>query len=171
MFNSKFIIGNQNNKHPEKDCYGTCKITWDSILPLIPKTKKIWQPFYMDGKCGNYLIEKGYNVIHNNKNFFNYEPDDYDLILDNPHFSKKDLLFDKLHKLNKPFILLYSYSAFLTKSFARFDEKYNYNIIVPKIGFKFYKEKKIFRMGDVVLICYKIDFIKFGKNKFNYNII
>ena len=164
-------VGNQLNKNPEKDSYGTCKISWDTVLPIIPKNKKIWQPFYMDGECSNYLREKGYNVIHENKNFFEYEPDDYELILDNPPFSNKGKLFERLHSLNKPFIIFYPLTAFTIKSFTDFDKKYNYKIISPNLRFKFYKGDNIYRMGDVILICYKIDFIDFGPNKFNYDII
>lgn len=171
MYGQKKMIGNQQGKNPEKDCYGTCNKTWDVILQVIPKDKVIWQPFYMDGQCADYLREKGYNVIHENKDFFKYEPDNYDIILDNPPFSNKDLIFDRLHQLNKPFIVFYPFRAFLQKGFRRFDETHNYKIIIPEKRFAFYKDNKITKMPDVSLICHNIDFIDFGQNKFNYEII
>jgi hypothetical protein len=42
----------------------TPKYAWENIKDLIPKNKIIWEPFYGDGKSGDYLKELGFNVIH-----------------------------------------------------------------------------------------------------------
>ena len=46
------------------DDYMTPKYAWDNIRHLIPVDKVIWEPFYGDGKSGEYLRELGFEVIH-----------------------------------------------------------------------------------------------------------
>lgn len=52
----------------------------------------------------------GYNVVRSHINegndFFMYEPEDYDVIVSNPPFSKKDKILERLYELNKPFAVL-----------------------------------------------------------------
>lgn len=71
----------------------------------------IWCPF--DEKDSNYVIElkkAGYTVIathiNNGQDFFDYEPEQYDLIISNPPFSLKDKVLKRLNELNKPFAML-----------------------------------------------------------------
>ena len=52
----------------------------------------------------------GYNVVHSHifegKDFFSYEPTQYDIIVSNPPFSVKDKILKRLYELNKPFAIL-----------------------------------------------------------------
>lgn len=71
----------------------------------------IWCPF--DEEDSNYVIElkkAGYTVIathiNNGQDFFDYEPEQYDLIISNPPFSLKDKILKRLNELNKPFAML-----------------------------------------------------------------
>ena len=52
----------------------------------------------------------GYKVIcshlNNGEDFFTFEPKDYDLIISNPPFSKKDAVIKRLYELGKPFAIL-----------------------------------------------------------------
>ena len=102
------------------------------ILPLIPhiwafarrfgRTPIIWCPFsFSEDKNINghqfyrsYYVDifkkEGFRVIsshlHEGKDFFEYEPDRYDLIIDNPPFQNKKAFFERAISLNKPFCLL-----------------------------------------------------------------
>ena len=81
------------------------------ILEYIPKDKIIWCPFGEEWSAYVQLLkEKGYNVIFTNlkdgKNFFEYEPDKWDIIISNPPFSKKDQVLQRCYDLGKPFALL-----------------------------------------------------------------
>lgn len=53
---------------------------------------------------------EGYQVIHSHidegKNFFFYEPDEYDIIISNPPFSIKDDIIKHLYELSKPYAIL-----------------------------------------------------------------
>lgn len=71
----------------------------------------IWCPF--DETDSNFVIElekAGYKVIathiNNGQDFFDYEPEQYDLIISNPPFSLKDKILKRLNELNKPFAML-----------------------------------------------------------------
>ncbi len=76
----------------------------------------IWCPF--DTEESNYvkvLKEWGYKVIHSHiddgKDFFEYEPEYYDLVISNPPFSIKTEVLKRLYKLGKPFALLLPLTA------------------------------------------------------------
>ena len=81
----------------ESDNYIANKIAWEQIKEYIPKDKIIWQPFYCDGKQKEYFTEMGFDIIHEDKDFFTYTPE-YDIVIDNPPFSKKkEVLQSKLN--------------------------------------------------------------------------
>ena len=87
------------NEDKESDNYETNKEVWKLITPYIPPNKKIWSPFYCSGKQKEIFKELGYDILHENKDFFSYTPE-YDIIIDNPAFSKirnefKRLIFSK----------------------------------------------------------------------------
>ena len=52
----------------------------------------------------------GYEVVHSHidegKDFFEYEPDHWDIMISNPPFSKKDEVLERAFSFNKPFALL-----------------------------------------------------------------
>jgi len=73
------------------DDYMTPKYAWENIKDYIPKDKIIWEAFMGDGKSGEYLKDLGFNVIHNDNDFF--ESNEGDVIVSNPPFSKaKEIL-------------------------------------------------------------------------------
>ena len=73
------------------DDYMTPKSAWENIKQFIPTDKVIYEPFYGDGKSGEYLRQLGFTVIHEPIDFF--ENDLGDIIVSNPPFSKtKDIL-------------------------------------------------------------------------------
>lgn len=115
----------------ETDNYATDKVGWELIKDYIPTDKKIWSPFYCDGKMKDYFDEMGYDIYHKDKDFFAYEPDEYDMIIDNPPFSKFKEVCSRLKKLDKPFILILFPKVFTCKWFQDLfaDEL---QIIIPK---------------------------------------
>jgi hypothetical protein len=87
-----------------------------AVLPIIkylPKNKIIWCPF--DTENSEYVIalkEFGYKVlfshIRTGEDFFEYEPDKWDIIVSNPPFSNKRQIFERCFALGKPFALMMS---------------------------------------------------------------
>jgi hypothetical protein len=71
----------------------------------------VWTPF--DKENSEFVLffkELGCNVIFshidNGKDFFEYEPDNYDIIISNPPFSRKLDVFKRCNELNKPWVML-----------------------------------------------------------------
>lgn len=92
-------------KDNDTDNYSTDKNGWEIIKEYIPSDKIIWSPFYCDGKQKEYFKEMGFDIIHEDKDFFSYIPQ-YDLIIDNPPFSKLRQILERLKEIDKPFILI-----------------------------------------------------------------
>lgn len=83
----------------------------DPIAKYISKEKKIWTPFdkewsayYQTFKRGGWSVER--SCIDEGQDFFDYEPDQYDVIISNPPFTKKDEILRRLYELEKPFAVL-----------------------------------------------------------------
>ena len=86
------------------DDYMTPKYAWEHIQHLIPKDKVIWEPFYGDGKSGEYLTSLGFQVIHEDIDFF--QNNKGEIIVSNPPFSKSKEVLTRLKELGKPFIVI-----------------------------------------------------------------
>jgi len=114
----------------ESDNYITNGDEWKRIKEYIPKDKIIWSPFYCDGKQKEYFKDMGFDIIHEDKDFFAYEPE-FDLIIDNPPFSKKREVLVRLKQLDKPFILI---APSMMLSYKYFQElfKDHIQIIIPQ---------------------------------------
>ena len=136
---------------------------WDWIIDYIPKDKVIWEPFYGDGKSGEYLKSKGLNVIHENIDFF--ENDKGEIVVSNPPFEKKKEIINRLVELDKPFILIMPVST-LCYNYAKVLRD-DLQIIIPKrrIRFKRYDKKtntiykdweKHNNTFDCLFYCYKM---------------
>lgn len=82
------------------------------ILKYIPKNKVIWCPF--DTAQSNFVkeISKTHKVISSHifegKDFFNYEPENWDIIISNHPFTDKRKYFERALSFNKPFALIMS---------------------------------------------------------------
>jgi hypothetical protein len=105
--NSKDILYSKGNND---ECYTPIYAIFP-LLKYIHKDKKIWFPF--DKENSNFVKvfkENNYNItyshIENNQNFFNYEPDEWDIIVSNPPFTNKRKFFERALSFNKPFALL-----------------------------------------------------------------
>jgi len=119
----------------DSDNYITNKEDWIRIKEYIPKDKKIWSPFFCDGKQKEYFKEMGFDIIHEDKDFFSYTPE-HDIVIDNPPFSKKKEILKKLKELNKPFILI-APSVLLCYKYFQDYFKDDIQIIIPYNRIKF----------------------------------
>ena len=117
------------------DDYQTPKEVWQSIQQFIPKNKVIWECFYGDGNSGKYLQELGFNVIHEDEDFFEHNKGD--IIVTNPPFSQKQQILRRLKELNKPFILIMPASVLGTKMLSNLFP--DIQIIVPDGRINFIK--------------------------------
>tara|TARA_R110000868_G_scaffold2250_2_gene16866 strand:+ start:76 stop:558 length:483 start_codon:yes stop_codon:yes gene_type:complete len=127
----------------DSDNYITNKYEWECIKDYIPTDKIIWSPFYCDGKQKEYFKELGYDIIHEDKDFFSYTPE-YDLLIDNPPFSKKNEILNKLNDLDKPFILICPSMMLSYKYFQTNFKDKNIQLIIPykRMNFKHLNSNK-----------------------------
>jgi hypothetical protein len=111
------------------DNYITGKKGWEMIKEFIPSDKKIWAPFYCDGKQKEYFAEMGFDIIHNDEDFF--QNNHGEVIIDNPPFGKMKEVSQRLFELGKPFILILPTRYFGIKYFMN-KFKDDIQVIVPQ---------------------------------------
>ena len=102
------MAGFHTKTFKKHDDYMTPKSAWEAIKDYIPKNKKIWESFYGDGNSGKYLTEMGFDVIHEDIDFFddNVRPE-YDLIVSNTPFGYSKEVMDKLYEIDKQIIIIF----------------------------------------------------------------
>jgi len=131
-------------KDKTSDNYMTNKVDWERIQEYMDlfADKKIWSPFFGDGKQKEYFKELGHDIIHEDKDFFKWIPD-YDIIIDNIPFSKKKEVLIRLKELGKPFIII---CPSMLLSYKYFQELFRdeIQILIPprRINFKHIDSEK-----------------------------
>jgi hypothetical protein len=139
----------------------TPKHAWEDIKDYIPK-KKIWEPFYGNGNSGTYLTELGFDVIHQDIDFF--ENNLGEVIVSNPPFSDTKNIMKRLAELDKPFILIMPSSKINTSYFRDNFKGKKVQIIIPRKRIHFDKlingeKPKDYKSScnfDCFYYCYKI---------------
>ena len=97
------------SKGNNDECY-TPHYAVKPILKYIPKDAIVWCPFDTEEsefvKQISNINKVEYSHINNDQDFFQYEPDDWDIMLSNPPFTNKRKIFERALLLNKPFALI-----------------------------------------------------------------
>ena len=130
------MTGFHTKTFTKHDDYMTPKYAWENIEQFIPKDKVIWEAFYGDGNSGDYLKELGFNVIHEEVDFF--DNDLGDIIVSNPPFSQSKEVMARLKELDKPFIIIMP-SSKINTSYMRNTFKDKLQIIIPHKRIHFVK--------------------------------
>lgn len=122
------------------DDYMTPKYAWENIQQFVPKDKVIWEPFFGDGKSGDHLRELGFQVIHEDVDFF--KENKGDIVVSNPPFSKSKEVLTRLKELGKPFLIIMPSSKINTqyvRSLFRTDPD-PLQLIIPRKRIHFLKQ-------------------------------
>jgi len=152
-----------NELYSNYDDWITPKSAWENIKDFIPKDKVIWESFYANGESGTILTELGFNVIHENIDFFLH--DKGDIVVSNPPFSLIEKVLIRLTEIGKPFILIMPSPKINTQYFQNiFRDKEKIQIIIPKkriqftksVGGKLVEDKKKSCSFDCFYYCWKI---------------
>lgn len=124
--------------------------TVEIILPYIQhlKDKIIWCPFDRDdSQFVKVLKENGFNVVYSHldygQDFFEYEPEKWDVIISNPPYHNKRAYWERCLNFNKPFALLLPINI-LSDSIINVTMKGRENefcMLVPSRRTKFYNAK------------------------------
>lgn len=125
-----------------KDEYYTPRILVEPISLYIKPNSTIWCPFDTEeSEFVKVLTELGHNVIHSHiwegKDFFLYEPENYDCIISNPPFTKKKDVLERLYKLNKPFAIILGLPILNYQEIGEFflDKELQLLIVDKKVSF------------------------------------
>ena len=132
------MAGYETKIFSKHDDYMTPKSAWENIKEYIPSDKVLWEAFYDDGESGNYLKELGFNTIHEPVDFFEHNLGD--VVVSNPPFTKCPEILQRLHELNKPFILIMPQGKIFTQYFRRmFSNADPIQLIIPRKRIQFKK--------------------------------
>lgn len=113
----------------------------------------IWLPFDTEeSKYYTILKEEGFQVVrshlNDDKDFFNWQPEKFDLIVSNPPFSTKDKIFTRcIYELKKPFVLLMNMMAINYQNIGEI-----FSAVNPKIQF-IIPDKKVSFDGNTSSFC------------------
>ena len=101
----KLMYSKGNNDECYTPDYGV-----EPILKYIPKDATVWCPFDTEESQFVIQISKQNKVIRSHlesgQDFFDYEPDEWDMIVSNPPFTDKRKFFERALSFNKPFALI-----------------------------------------------------------------
>jgi hypothetical protein len=132
------MAGFQTKTFTKHDDYMTPKSAWEAIADLIPK-KTIWEAFYGDGNSGKILTDLGFDVIHEDVDFF--ENNKGEIVVSNPPFTKIPDVLKWLVELDKPFILIMPSAKLCTQYVRKIfqDSDAPLQIIIPRKRIQFMK--------------------------------
>ena len=101
----KLMYSKGNNDECYTPDYGV-----EPILKYIPKDATVWCPFDKEESQFVIQISKQNKVIRSHlesgQDFFDYEPEEWDMIVSNPPFTDKRKFFERALSFNKPFALI-----------------------------------------------------------------
>ena len=147
-----------------QDCYNTPALLVNMLVPYLRKWEidfvnengyrpLIWLPFDTEeSKYYTILKEQGFQVIrshlNDDKDFFNWQPNQFDLIVSNPPFSTKDKIFTRcIYELKRPFVLLMNMMAINYQNISGI-----FSAVNPKIQF-IIPDKKVSFDGNTSSFC------------------
>lgn len=157
------MAGFHTKTFAKHDDYMTPKYAWENIRQFIPN-KLIWEAFYGSGNSGSHLRELGFEVVHEDIDFF--EEDRGEIIVSNPPFSKTKEVLTRLKELGKPFIVIMPSSKINTQAVRTLfkDNADKLQIIIPRRRIQFEKyvdgkpaEHKKSCNFDCFYYCWKMD--------------
>ena len=147
------------------DEYMTPKEAIFSLLPYIKKTAVIWECAWGKGSLAKHFEEEGYKVIGDKDiDFLNKDtrPEDFDIIVTNPPYSKKEYFLRKCFELDHPFALLLPLTALEGKKRGELFRKYGIQLIIPnkRINFETPSGKGSGAWFQVAWFCWKLNLPK-----------
>jgi hypothetical protein len=113
------------------ECY-TPNYAIEPLLEFIPKDKTIYEPTSnISSNIVSFLNENEFNCIASNgRDFLKDDLPNFDIIITNPPYSKKDKFIEKCYELGKPFALLMPVTALQGNKRGQWFMKNNIEVLV-----------------------------------------
>ena len=141
--------GKQTRCPKKDDNYNTPIEAFELLFQFIPRDKIVWSPFYNDG---NLNMPKDIKCIHTDNDFFQYEPDTYDMIVDNPPYSRKKEIFERCEKLGAPYALLVPFDSLERQYLNETMKTRDVTVVIPRKRYK-YNDNKVTMPFKSVWVC------------------
>ena len=130
----------KQTKCPKKDDnYSTPREAFELLFDYIPRDKWVWSPFFMNGADLN--MPDDINIIHEHRDFFDYQPYNFEYIIDNPPYSIKERIFKRCETIGKPYALLVPFDTLERKYMNDILKARDVSVIIPKKRYKFNSNK------------------------------
>lgn len=117
----------------KSDNWETPMSAWRSVLRGVPRSLKLWDPFYCQGRSKIYLEDLGFKVCEQVRccdettagtcDCMNRYPCDYDMMVTNPPFSILKSVFSWAAELNKPCLILVPVNFLVSEDFDPYAHK------------------------------------------------
>lgn len=123
---------NNGQVNADKSLYGDERYTphyaVQPLLKYLDKSKIIWCPFDEDWSAfPQVLLENDFMVVNSSlekgQNFFDYEPEQWDILISNPPFSKKENVLQRIQSFNKPYALLLPLDTLQSQKYFKYFTK------------------------------------------------
>jgi len=157
-------VANHQYLFNKNDEYYTKPYAVEPIVKFVKRGAVVWCPF--DKPESNFVKvfkENGYNVIHSHidegKNFFEYEPSSYDVIVSNPPYSRREAVFERLFTLGKPFAMLVNMAGIFDskKRFSMFAENpFEFLVFDRRVDYQRQDNKKTSPPYLSIYICSRL---------------
>ena len=168
MANSKKLKIQMNGRSDE---FFTPEYALKPLLPFLKKDWTIWECAWGGGTLAKHLKKFGFKVKKIKTNFL--EPsnplrdyilgfDDFDIIITNPPYSKKDEFLKRAYELGRPFALLMPLTALEGIKRGALFSKHGIQLIIPnrRINFITPSGKGSGAWFQVAWFCYKLNLPK-----------
>ena len=103
------------------------------LLPYVNKRMRIWECAWGTGTLAFHLQKKGYRVVGDSELDFLTETfvEEWDAIITNPPYSKKDEFLERAYSLGKPFAYLLPLTALEGIRRGKLYSEHGLQLIVP----------------------------------------
>ncbi len=106
----------------------------DPLLPYLKTDRVIWEPAAGEGYLVQALVGAGLAVIDSDiltgRNFFEYDPQEWDCLITNPPYSIKFPWIERCYELGKPFALLLPVETLGTKTGQKPFKRYGLELVL-----------------------------------------
>jgi len=129
MVNSKKLKIQMNGRSDE---FFTPEYALKPLLPFLRKEWTIWECAWGEGALATHFKNKGFNVLNEDVDFFDFDlTDKCDILITNPPYSKKDEFLKRAYELGKPFAFLMPLTTLEGIKRGAMFSKHGIQIIIP----------------------------------------